>query len=61
MDTDEQAGAVPPTSGEADVNMQDAKGTAAEGDASGADNGVLESSDKPVQMETDMKVSIALN
>ncbi|PKI47836.1 hypothetical protein CRG98_031797 [Punica granatum] len=55
MDTDEQPGSVPPTSGEADVNMQDAKGTA-EGDATGVENGVPESTDKPVQMETDNKV-----
>ncbi|OWM78193.1 heat shock 70 kDa protein 15-like [Punica granatum] len=54
MDTDEQPGSVPPTSGEADVNMQDAKGTA-EGDATGVENGVPESTDKPVQMETDNK------
>lgn len=56
MDTDEQAGAAAPTSGEADVNMQDAKGTA-DSDASGVENGLPESGDKPVQMETDTKVS----
>ncbi|KAL0696539.1 hypothetical protein Bca4012_063719 [Brassica carinata] len=39
-------------SGESDVNMQDAKETS---DAAGTDNGVPESADKPVQMETDSK------
>ncbi|KAF4372456.1 hypothetical protein CsatB_012829 [Cannabis sativa] len=54
METDEPSSdAVPPSSTEADVNMQDAKGTT---DASGAENGVPESGDKPVQMETDTKV-----
>lgn len=47
MDTDK-------ASGETDVNMQDAKETS---DAAGADNGVAESADKPVQMETDSKVN----
>ncbi|KAF8052376.1 hypothetical protein N665_1567s0005 [Sinapis alba] len=45
MDTDNAAG-------ESDVNMQDAKETS---DAAGADNGVPESADKPVQMETESK------
>ncbi|XP_062089412.1 heat shock 70 kDa protein 14-like [Humulus lupulus] len=54
METDEASSdTVPPSSTEADVNMQDAKGTT---DASGAENGVPESGDKPVQMETDTKV-----
>ncbi|KAK2654895.1 hypothetical protein Ddye_014751 [Dipteronia dyeriana] len=54
METDEASNdAVPPSSNETDENMQDAKGTA---DASGAENGVPESGDKPVQMETDTKV-----
>ncbi|KAG2328185.1 hypothetical protein Bca52824_010913 [Brassica carinata] len=43
MDTENAAG-------ESDVNMQEAKETS---DADGADNGVLESADKPVQMETE--------
>ncbi|KAL0661484.1 hypothetical protein Bca4012_098321 [Brassica carinata] len=45
MDTDK-------ASGETDVNMQDAKETS---DAAGAENGVTEPADKPVQMETDSK------
>ncbi|KAI9159765.1 hypothetical protein LWI28_001726 [Acer negundo] len=53
METDEASNdAVPPSSNETDENMQDAKGTA---DALGAENGVPESGDKPVQMETDTK------
>ncbi|CAA7013871.1 unnamed protein product [Microthlaspi erraticum] len=47
MDTD-----ATPASGDADADMQDAKETS---DAAGADNGVPESADKPVQMETDSK------
>lgn len=55
METDEAPSEVaPPSAEEADVNMQDAKGTA---DAPGAENGVPESGDKPEQMETDAKVS----
>lgn len=47
MDTDEApSDAAPPSSSEADVNMWDAKGTA---DASGVENGVSESRDKPTQ------------
>ncbi|XAR50623.1 hypothetical protein NMG60_11004992 [Bertholletia excelsa] len=54
MDTDEApTNAAPPSSAETDVNMQDAKGPA---DTPGVDNGVPESADKPVQMETDSKV-----
>ncbi|PON36007.1 Heat shock protein 70 family [Parasponia andersonii] len=54
METDEASSdAVPPASAEADVNMQDAKGTT---DTSGAENGVPESGDNPVQMDTDNKV-----
>lgn len=54
METDDASSdSVPPSSTEADVNMQDAKGTT---DAPGAENGVPESGDKPVQMETDNKV-----
>lgn len=55
MDTDEAfSDATPPSTSETDVNMQDAKGTA---DAPGVENGVPETGDKPVQMETDAKVS----
>lgn len=55
METDETPNdAVPPSSSESDVNMQDSKGTA---DVPGAENGVPESGDKPVQMETDNKVN----
>ncbi|KAJ7962974.1 putative Heat shock 70 kDa protein [Quillaja saponaria] len=45
--------AAPPSSSEADVNMLDAKATA---DAPGAENGVPETRDKPVEMDTDTKV-----
>lgn len=55
MDTDEAPNdAAPASSNEADVNMHDAKGTA---DYPGTENGVPDSGDKPVQMETDVKVS----
>ncbi|XP_041002130.1 heat shock 70 kDa protein 15-like [Juglans microcarpa x Juglans regia] len=56
MDTNEAPNdASPPSSTETDVNMQeqDAKGSS---DASGVENGVPDSGDKPVQMETDTKV-----
>lgn len=56
MDTDEapaDAAAPPPSSNDTDVNMQDAKATA---DAPGVENGIPETGDKPVQMETDTKV-----
>lgn len=47
MDTDEApSDAAPPSSSEADFNMWDAKGIA---DASGVENGVSESRDKPTQ------------
>lgn len=54
MDTDETPGdaAAPPGTSETDANMQDAKG-----DGPGVENGVPESGDKSVQMETDTKVS----
>lgn len=56
METDDAAPeSAPSGSGDADVNMQDFKGT---GDAPGVENGVPESGDKPVQMETDVKVSV---
>lgn len=55
METDEASvDAAPSTTSETDVNMQDAKGASA---ALGAENGVPESGDKPVQMETDAKVT----
>lgn len=55
METDEpENDGAPPSSAENDVHMQDSKGTA---DASGAENGVPESGNKPVQMDTDSKVS----
>lgn len=53
MDTDKAPVEAAPGSGDSDVNMQDAKGA---GDAPGAENGVPESAEKPVQMETDSKV-----
>ncbi|KAG5572635.1 hypothetical protein H5410_062401 [Solanum commersonii] len=54
METDEgSADAAPSTTSESDVNMEDAKGAAA---ASGTENGVPESGDEPVQMESDAKV-----
>ncbi|KAL2493089.1 Heat shock 70 kDa protein 14 [Abeliophyllum distichum] len=54
METNEApADSVPPSGAETDVNMQDAKT-----DVPGAENGVPESGDKPVQMETDTKVEV---
>lgn len=54
MDTDETQcdAAAPHGTGETDANMQDTTG-----DAPGVENGVPDSADKPVQMETDAKVS----
>ncbi|KAB2611338.1 heat shock 70 kDa protein 15-like [Pyrus ussuriensis x Pyrus communis] len=53
METDEAPNdTVPLSTNETDVNMQDAKDTA---DAPGAENGVPESGDKPMKMETDAK------
>ncbi|XP_027167776.1 heat shock 70 kDa protein 15 [Coffea eugenioides] len=53
METDEvPSDGAPPSSTETDVNMQDTKGAA---EAPGAENGVPDSGDKPVQMETDSK------
>ena len=52
METDEAPNDSTPSATENDINMQDAKA-----DASGPENGVPESGDKPVQMETDAKVS----
>ncbi|PSS07446.1 Heat shock 70 protein [Actinidia chinensis var. chinensis] len=51
METDEAPNDSTPSATENDINMQDAKA-----DASGPENGVPESGDKPVQMETDAKV-----
>ncbi|XP_061338536.1 heat shock 70 kDa protein 15-like [Gastrolobium bilobum] len=55
METDEAPAdaAVPPSPNDNDVNMQDAKATA---DAPGAENGIPETGDKPMQMDTDTKV-----
>ncbi|CAI9753811.1 unnamed protein product [Fraxinus pennsylvanica] len=54
METNEAPGdSLPPSAPETDVNIQDAKA-----DAPGAENGVPESGDKPVQMETDTKVEV---
>ncbi|XP_059645480.1 heat shock 70 kDa protein 15-like [Cornus florida] len=56
MDTDEiPTEAAPSGSYETDTKMQDAKGSA---DVSEAENGVPESGEKPVQMETDAKVEV---
>ncbi|XP_054784464.1 heat shock 70 kDa protein 15-like [Prosopis cineraria] len=55
MDTDEapiDAAAPPPSSNDTDVNMQDAKATA---DYPGTENGLPDTADKPVQMDTDTK------
>lgn len=52
MDTDETTTESVPST-ESDVNMQDAKSAP---DSSGAENGVPEAGDHPVQMETDVKV-----
>ncbi|KAL0380439.1 UNVERIFIED_CONTAM: Heat shock protein 14 [Sesamum angustifolium] len=52
METDEvPADSAPASTTESDVNMQDAKP-----DGAAAENGVPESGDKPVQMETDGKL-----
>lgn len=54
METDElPTDPAPPSTSESDVNMQDSKT-----DGAGAENGAPESGDKPVQMETDAKVSL---
>ena len=58
MDSDKASAEAAPASGDCDVNMQDAKDTS---DATGTDNGVPESAEKPVQMETDSKASFSLN
>ncbi|KAL8482100.1 hypothetical protein ACS0TY_028304 [Phlomoides rotata] len=54
METDElPTNPAPPSTTKADVNLQDSKP-----DGAGVENGVPESGDKPVQMETDANVSI---
>ncbi|CAL9091816.1 unnamed protein product [Musa textilis] len=53
MDADEAVNEASKT--ETDVNMEDAK-SSSNSSASGVDNGVPESNDKPVEMETDNKV-----
>uniref|UniRef100_A0A1D1XPC8 Heat shock protein 14 n=1 Tax=Anthurium amnicola TaxID=1678845 RepID=A0A1D1XPC8_9ARAE len=53
MDTDEPANDSTPV--ESDVNMPDVKGNP-DASASGVENGALETENKPVQMETDVKV-----
>ncbi|GMP34821.1 hypothetical protein CsSME_00007534 [Camellia sinensis var. sinensis] len=53
METDEAPSDTAPSAlTESDVNMQDAKGDT---DVPGAENGIPESGEKPVQMETDAK------
>lgn len=51
MDTDETPSDSAPSATETDINMQDAKF-----DAPGSENGVPDSGDKPIHMETDVKV-----
>ena len=58
METDEAPNVAPSGASEADVKMQDAKGV---DESEGAENGVPESGEKPVQMETDVKVSCKIN
>ncbi|TKY48147.1 Heat shock 70 kDa protein 15 [Spatholobus suberectus] len=57
METDEAPAdaAAPPSTNDNDVNMQDANAKATT-DAPGAENGIPETGDKPVQMDTDTKV-----
>ncbi|KAI4331237.1 hypothetical protein MLD38_029441 [Melastoma candidum] len=56
METEETLGAAPASSSDADVNMQDPKGTTdAVADTSNVENGVPDSGEKPVQMETETK------
>ncbi|XP_077233747.1 heat shock 70 kDa protein 15-like [Tasmannia lanceolata] len=58
METDEVPNdAGPAGTGESDANMQDSKGTS-DDPSSWAENGVPESGDTPVQMETDAKVEV---
>ncbi|KAG5537664.1 hypothetical protein RHGRI_024944 [Rhododendron griersonianum] len=53
MDTDETPSDSAPSATETDINMQDAKF-----DTPGAENGVPDSGDKPIHMETDAKVEV---
>ncbi|KAI4325286.1 hypothetical protein MLD38_030698 [Melastoma candidum] len=56
METEETLGAAAASSTDADANMQDPKGTGEAGaDTSNVENGVPDSGDKPVQMETETK------
>ncbi|XP_068647507.1 heat shock 70 kDa protein 14-like [Aristolochia californica] len=56
MDTDDTTTDIPASGGnETDVNMRDAR-EATDAATGGAENGVPESGDKPVQMETDTKI-----
>lgn len=59
MDTDEAniAPSAPTSTGDNDTNMQDAKG-ADDAPGAGVENGVPDSGDNSVQMETDAKVCI---
>lgn len=59
MDTDEanSAPSAPTSTGDNDTNMQDAKG-ADDAPGAGVENGVPDSGDNSVQMETDAKVCI---
>ncbi|KAI8544416.1 hypothetical protein RHMOL_Rhmol08G0294800 [Rhododendron molle] len=53
MDTDETPSDSAPSATETDINMQDAKS-----DTPGPENGVPDSGDKPIHMETDAKVEV---
>ncbi|XP_029130578.1 heat shock 70 kDa protein 15 [Cajanus cajan] len=57
METDQAPAdaAAPPSTNDNDVNMQDANAKAT-AEAPGAENGIPETGDKPVQMDTDTKV-----
>lgn len=60
MDIDETPAdaAAPPASSDTGANTQDAKAST---DASEVENGIPESGDKPLQTDTDTKVSIVEN
>ncbi|KAL9251393.1 Heat shock 70 kDa protein 15-like protein [Drosera capensis] len=56
MDTDDvPGGAAPAGPAESDVNMADAKNSA---EGAGVDNGVSDSTEEPVQMDTDVKADV---
>ncbi|KAF7135359.1 hypothetical protein RHSIM_Rhsim08G0221200 [Rhododendron simsii] len=55
MDTDETPSDSAPSATETDINMQDAKF-----DTPGSENGVPDSGDKPIHMETDAKAMVLL-